>query len=535
MGKTFIVPVIFRGGLNLSATLLDLTAGECRQLHNYEINTLGKYQRILGYERFDGRPAPSDVKPSMLEGYPFPNDASELLAINAARALRRNNIQPVPGSGRILGCFVFGAFVYAFRNTEDGSAAKLWRSSLSGWTEVPTPALLPGGRYETLRCNFSGSAGGIEVVGCDGVNPAFRFDGSTFTQITTSITPNAPRHLQVLPSQVLLLAFAGGSLLYSAVGDPTKWSPVDGGGELAVSDEIVGMTIEPDNSCAVFCRNKTYVLYGRSRADFNLTTLSMTTGAIEWSIQSVAGAIYMDDRGLTRLNRVQAFGNFDAATISQAIEPLLRGYVGRAVGSFVVKRKNQYRLCFEDGGGVILTFAGQDNYGFSTFSFGKTIRCVTSDEDAAGREVIYFGSDDGYLYQAEKGFSFDGLPYTDVMRPAFTDLGAPDINKRWFKTVVECETPGRTTLTMVPDFDFSSPENAADQPKYLEVFGGGGYWDQATWDETTWSAASAYTADIYMDGVGRNMSLLVTSTSDSNPPHILRSMLIHAAARGRRR
>lgn len=533
--NTQVIPVTLRGGLNLAASVLEIGPGECLQLFNYEVNTLGRYQRCLGYERFDGQSAPSDARASLLPGFPFDTAEEELAALQAERSARRELIQQVPGSGRVLGIFVLKGGVYAFRNNLAGTAANLWKASVAGWQAVTTPALLPNGQYKTIVTNFIGSSLGIEIVGVDGVNPTFRFDGTTFTQIVGPITPDAPINVQALPSQVLLLAYRGGSIVFSGVGEPTKFSPVDGGGEIALADEIADMAIQPNNSCAIWCRSRTYLLYGTSAADFELTTLSTSTGAIFGSVQNIGDSIYLDDRGLTRLNRVQQFGNFEMASVSQKVEPLLTRYKALVSSSFVIKAKNQYRLCFTDGSGLIVTFFGTEVSGFSTFDYTKVVRCSCNAEDEQGNEVVFFGSDDGYVYQAERGFSYDGHEYTDIMRPAFANLGSPEQNKRWRKVVFECESVGSTQITVVPEFDYSSPDNQADRIQSVAVVGGGGYWDQASWDETVWSAAIVYSADAYIDGVGRNLSINVTTTSDSNPPHAINSIIFHVSPRGRRR
>ena len=533
--NTRVGQVILKGGLNLAASVLELSPGECTQLNNYEVNTLGRYQRIEGLERYDGRPAPSAVKANMLFGYPFASDALERAAILQEQQQRRNAIEQVPGSGRLLGGFVFSGAVYVFRNNLTGTGAHLYRATGAGWQLVATPTLLPNGRVKTLLANFTGSAGTKEIVGVDGVNPAFRFNGTTFTQIAGPIAPDAPTDLEVLPSQVLLLAYRKGSLVFSGVGEPTKFAAVDGGGEIPTADEIVALATQPDNSCAVFCRNRTYVLYGKSKADFNLTTLSSATGAIPHSVQNIGDSVYLDDRGLTRLNRVQQFGNFDMATISQKIEPLLKRYTGRVTASFVIKGKNQYRICFDDATGIIVTFFGAEVAGFSTFSFDRVVRCAFSDEDDQGREVVFIGSDDGYLYQLERGFSFDGQPISSTIRPAFYNGGSPDHKKRWRKIVLEVDTVSESTLVVTPDFDYSSPDTPADRSQTIIATGGGGYWDADAWDAFSWSAASTFTADIYIDGVARNMCLVINSTSADEPPHVLNSFLIHTSPLGRRR
>lgn len=529
-----VIPVPFGGGLNLAASTINLKPGEAVQLHNYEVNALGRYQSILGFECFDGKKAPSDVKPSELEGYPFATDEEEEAVVEEERALRRAVIAPVPGlaGSKVTGLFVFKGVVYAIRPYSE-TAAKMYKSTASGWQSVATPDLTTG-TFKTVQANFTGSAGTKEIIGCNGTGKAFRFDGNTLTFIDGPITPDQPLEPVVLPSQVLLMAYRNGSIVGSAVGDPTKWSPIDGGVEIGLADEFAGFSMQPNNSCAVFCRNRTYILYGKSKLDFNLTDLSTETGAIAGSIQSIGDSIYLDDRGLTRLNRVQQFGNFAMAAFSQNIDPLLKRYVGRVSTSWVVKNKNQYRLCFDDSTGIIVSFFGDQVSGFSTFSYNIPIRLTCSAEGADGQEVIYFASDDGFVYQADKGFSFNGEAIQTVLRPAFYSP-KPGYNFRWRKVTLEADMVGSKLLTLQPEFDFSNPSVPSDEVQYSEIAGGGGFWDQGTWDETAWSAAVTFRTDIHIDGVAENMSLLITTSSTKDAPHILNSMLVHVSPRGRLR
>ena len=532
---TRIVPVILKGGLNLSSSALEVEPGQCTQLFNYEVNTLGRYQRIAGYERFDGRKAPSATKPSDVDGWPFDTDEEDQAAILQEINARRQLITRVPGAGVIQGIFTFDEHVYAFRSNAEETQSMLYKSTLQGWQLVVTPLRLNSGVYRFCQANFKGSSNSKEVIGVDGVNKAFRFNGTDFTEIEGPITPDAPIDCEVLPSQVLLLAYRNGSFVYSAVGDPTKFDPTDGGGEIACADEIAKMQMQANNSCAIFCRHRTYILYGSSEADFTLENLSKTTGAIASSVQSIGDSIYLDDRGLTRLDRVQAFGNFEMATISQLIDPLLNKYTDRVTASIAIKDKNQYRLCFDDGTGLILTFYGKEVSGFSTFHLGKVVRCIYAGEDERGREVIYFGSDDGFVYQLEKGVTFDGDPVPFVCRPAFYNFRSVDVKKRFRKLIVEADTVGRATINVAPDFDYSDPDNPWHIPSQTIVMGGGGYWDQGTWDESRWSSASVFTFDTYIDGVARNMTFAISGNAINEPPHILNSFIVHYSPRSRRR
>jgi hypothetical protein len=539
------IPILFKGGLNLSSSVLELQAGEAIQLFNYEVNSLGRYQRLMGYERFDGRPAPSAVKAGDLPGWPFADDESTRVAVTSEREARRLAIQPIDGSGPIRGIAQFKGVTYAFRDSQDGDECFMWEASAQGWQKVATPRLKAGGKYEFSVANFGASDSSVKLYGVDSQNPLFEFDGNRFLQITGPIPEKFPTHIEILSSQIMVNAYEGGTFVYSAVGEPSDFL---NGGEIGTGDDIVGLDLQANNAMAVLCRNRTYLLYGTSKADFQLQDLSKTTGAIEGTVQTMGDSVYLDDRGMTRLNRVQQFGNFDTATISQKVEPLLNEYIRRTTASMIIREKNQYRVCFDDGTGLICTFFGSEVSGFSTFDFQKVVRCAYSGEDETGREVVFFGSDDGYVYQMERGFSFDGEPIRHVLRPAFTDLGSPEYKKRWRKIVAEIGTSATASMFCTPEFDYADPwlpyhrpndtipAHIAQQINYaITAQGGGGFWDQAQFDITRWSSALVYTSDVYIDGLSRNISTVFTGDAIDEPPHVMNSVIIHFSPRGRRR
>jgi len=177
--------------------LLQLPTGVARDALNFECSLLGGYARIAGYERYDGHAAPSSKTYTLVyvnafsttpvvgntitgfssgaTGYvlyvgsnfivcsevtgsfaigetikvgastvgtsitaPASITALEVATYTGLAADRqRTHIAAVPGSGSILGVFVYNDVVYAFRNNAGGTAAALYKSSASGWTLVP--------------------------------------------------------------------------------------------------------------------------------------------------------------------------------------------------------------------------------------------------------------------------------------------------------------------------------------------------------------------------------------------------------------
>jgi hypothetical protein len=534
------IPIVFQGGLNLVSSTFNMQAGEAVELNNYEVNPLGRYQRIMGYESFDGQPAPSEIVESELTGYPFATDELLVQAVTNERDARRTAIQPIEGSGAIRGVVRYNGSVYAFRDNTQGDQCYMWKATSTGWQKVTTPFLFAGGKYEFVTANFGASSNSIKLYGVDGKNHLFEFDGYKFIQIKGAIPNKFPTHLEVLSSQVMVNSYEGGTFVFSAVGDPTDFL---NGGEIGTGDEITALDLQANNTMAVFCRNRTYMLYGSSKADFELQDLSKNTGAVDRSVQTIGDSIYLDDRGLTRLNRVQQFGNFASATISQKVEPLLSKYVRRVTASFAIREKNQYRLCFDDGTGLICSFFGSEVSGFSTFDYGKVVRCAYSGEDENGKEVLYFGSDDGYVYQMQKGFSFDGQAINHKFIPTLVNLNAPEVKKRWRKAVVEIDTLSTALIRFEPEFDYPDPaqfDQTIDQTSQTMSYiilakGGQTYVNQNTYNEQLVSQAKTYTADVYVDGVSRNMSMTFSGNAIEEPPHILNSAVLHFSPRGRRR
>ncbi len=524
-------PISLRGGLNMADSDNDAPPGTCRELVNFEVNTAGRYQRVSGFERYDGKPSPSAVRIVDLPGFPFPTDEDSLIAFETEIELRREAIGSVPGDGPIIGGFVFDGIVYAMRNTAGGAAAKLHRATATGWQEVTTPALSPGGRLFTRQTNFSGGSGSMEIIGVDGKNPAFRFDGTTFTQITGPIAPDAPILVEVLPSQVLLMAYPGGSLVASAVGDPTKWTPTDGGVEFAVGDEITELQVQADSTCAIGCRNRTYMLYGTSKADFQLKSLSTKVGMRMGTAQTLSDTLFLDDRGLTMLARVQQFGDFAQAAISQGVKPLLDQYAGREVSSLAVKSKNQYRLLFGDGSCLFTTFSPDGAPQYTQVNYGKPFSCGFGGEDLEGKEAVFAGGQDGYVYQLDRGTSFDGAEYSSYLLTTFINFGSPEARKKWHKLVIECDSVTEVVMSAAAFFDFMSP----DIPDSEVIIGSGSKWDLSEWDNATWGGSSTSWADMYISGVSRNIAIYLETTSKRIPPFILSNLFLHSKPVSRRR
>lgn len=390
-----------------------------------------------------------------------------------------------------------------------------------------------GGRFEFVNYNFGGHSSTLKMYGVNGLDKAFEWDGSTFSFLPTGMTTDTPNHIAA-HLNYLFLAFSGGSLQHSGIGDPSAWSVVTGAAELTVGDTITGLQVTPGMVMIVFSRNSTRVLHGSSPQDWFLRTHSINSGAIEWTIQQVQETMALDDRGVTRFSRTDTFGDFRDDTVSEMVRSILNGLKDSVKASVAVKDKNQYILFFDDGVALQCTFKDRKLMGFMKLVYDATVECIVAGEDSSGDEQIFFGSDDGYVYELNKGTSFDGAEINAFLRLAYNHFGSPRYWKRFQKVFLElsADTDPNVAIEFAPDFSYSDPDIPSPSPETQDVTGGGGFWDGANWNQFYWSGQAVATLETYIDGIGVNMGLLINSDGTYDLPHTMHGAIVHYHLRG---
>jgi len=435
------------------------------------------------------------------------------------------------GSTSLTGC-VRGAHSTTPAGHTAGDLVMAHRALSKGIRKTVT--LVPGGRYEFINYNFGGSTSSNRMYGCDGFNPAFEFDGTYWVPVYTGMSVDTPRHITAHKKH-LFLAFHKGSLQHSGIGLPYSWTVITGAAELGTGDEITGLQVMRGDSMAIFNRNRTYILYGTSIADWNLKTFSSNSGAVEYTVQNLAETIYLDDRGITNLSAVNAYGDFAISSLSKKIKPVIDSKKGKSISSVRVRSKGQYRLFFNDGTAVFGTFAGNKLAGFIRADLGKVVYSVCSSEDADGDEILFFGSNDGYIYQMDKGTSFDGVKVEAMLRLSYYHYDTPTRNKRFRKIHFEMSADSDVSLKFMPAYSYDDPQVPEAREQAMSVTGGGGYWNVDDWDTFNWSSAVVSTAEHNIEGVGTNMGLLILSESIYEQPHTLQGVTVHYSPRRIRR
>ena len=155
---------------------------------------------------------------------------------------------------------------------------------------------------------------------------------------------------------------------------------------------------------------------------------SESAGALAHSMQSIGGDIvYLDDRGLTVLGQAQEFGNFKSGAIDRPVRRYVQTAKPYVNASCISRDNDEYRLFIRRAieTDVLTATFGRTFDGFAQTTYPILINCICSLEDDTGAERIFAGADDGFVYELDKGTSFNGAAIYAYLKTAFNHLGSP--------------------------------------------------------------------------------------------------------------
>ena len=438
------------------------------------------------------------------------------------------------GAGDAVGTVFLHTQVGAFAggDTLTGSTSG-GTASLAGDSTSFTFA--PGGKCDFVNYNFYGQASGNMMFCAYGTGVAFGWDGSGAALVDSSVPALFATHIGVQSNH--LVTTIASSLMISGIGAPFTSTAISGAAEIAVGDVITGLENPQGDVTAVFSLNSTNLLFGTSAADFQLKNHSRISGAREWTIQRVGNVRYLDDRGLTQLNAVEAFGDFKENSFSKFIDPLIRDKMGREIDSVVVREKDQYRIFYDDGTALIARIPEEGGFPhFTRINYPITVNTCNTGEDNSGIERIFFGSSDGFVYQMDSGNSFDGASLDYFIRLPYYMIGTPRTIKRFYKVVLEVETEIGINSTVdvkyAPDFSYGNPDRPKGVQQTFDVSGGGAYWgEDEVWADFFWGQLPNE-AEGYIKGSGRNIGLSISGSSILDGSHTITGVTIQYNLRG---
>ena len=437
-------------------------------------------------------------------------------------------------AGTAAGRLIFASQTGTFQAEDLDVGANPNVATIAGDSAAIT--LAPNGRYEFDIHNFGGGFGTRKIYGASGVHRGFEFDGSVFVPIDTGLGANdKPKHVVVHKEQ-LFFAFDA-SNQHSAPGAPYVFNAIFGAAELAVGDEVTGYMVQAGDvttgALTILTRNKAFMLYGNDVSDWNLVVFQPDAGAIRYTAQHINGTLAQDDRGLTFIGTSQNYGNFSQNTISNLVQPFVRTQRLAAIASCISREKNQYRVFYSDGQAAYVTMDGAKLVGIMSIVFANPVACVWSGEANDGSEVILFGSTNGFVYQMERGTSFDGEPIDYSLLLAYNNLKSPQTIKRWRKLMLEINGDKYAEFSLGYQLGYNSSMLSQPATVTADVGNASAFWDQFIWDQFFWDGQSLVPKEFPLEGASDNIAIAISGSSDEYGPFTITGALMHYTPRTR--
>ena len=500
--------VVCEGGLNNQANPLTITPGETIISINYEPSLLGGYRRVSGITKFD-------------------------TAI-------------VPGAGdRVLGVSVFGAGVIAAR---DNATPKvdIYVSSGSGWgAKINSDTRTPGGKHYFTKYDYTGTR---RIIGVDGKNNPFRWDGSTYTLLNASGSPANAAYVAEYKRHIFYSGYSAntGAITFSVPLDETSFAAADGAGEIVVGDTVVALR-KFREQLIIFCNNSIFKLVGDSKFNFELLPITFDIGcAAPDTIQEIGGDLYfLGPDGIRTIAGTEKIGDVELASVSKKIQDLTPNIISTSnanITSVSIPSKSQYRLFYSNDGDAVADALGviggikrsAERGDFWEWGELKGIKVFCADNDfISNQERVVHGAFDGFVYEQELGNDFGGTAIEATLQTAYNHFDDPSKRKTIYKATIFYQAEGTISLDVFLIYDYD--DGAKLQPANFTIATGG---------STTSYGAAVYGTDAYGSaeipraaqttiGSGYQVSLKFI-TSDSNPAHTIQGFVLEYGLGGRR-
>jgi len=256
------------------------------------------------------------------------------------------------------------------------------------------------------------------------------------------------------------------------------------------------------------------------------------TGAVDYTMQNMTGSVAFDDRGISSLKTTLSYGNFVQDTITSRILPYINNHIGQAIASTINRRKSQYRLFFNNGDVLYSTIINGKHVGSMPITFLDIPFCTFAGKLPSGEDVSFFGSENGFVYQMDKGSSFDGQNIETYLE--FNYTGSNRILKRYRKCSIELSSPTLSFIELFVGYSlgYDSDEYAqSDIGRKVQTSLGIARWGDFFWGKAFWGSSGLAPAEISLAGTSENIAIIMYGSSAGINPFTINSFTINYTSR----
>ena len=495
--------VFCQGGLNTSRDVLsqgETQPGSAVALINYEPSVTGGYRKINGFS---------------------------------------NDYGTVTGTGKVLGVCVANGVndgILACRAPSSGSDyLHYWDTATSAWVAVTTsgsPTMTGVTKVRFTKYNW----GSPKVTLTDGINPAATYNGTTYTQITHTDAPSAPKFSHVFKNHMFLAGdpSENTNLYFSAPYDETSFAPADGSGVINVGFPIVAIKSFRD-VLYIFGTNNIRKLAGDNISNFVLQEVTDDLGCMASdSVIEIGGdLLFLSQDGLRPISGTDKIGDVNLETVSKDIQSIFTDIVFdidlEGLNAVVIRQKTQFRYFFAaaDSQGIIGGFRQTPNGLQFEYSQMLGITATASDSGYIGQyEYVIHGDDNGKVHRQEQGNDFDGTDIFSVFQTPFFHMQDPEQRKVFYTVATYLRAEGDNEIVMSALYDYEDVDTLSPTNFTLSTEGAAAYYNEALYDSTAiFDGNPAPVKRTNISGSGKSASFKFV-TNDSNASHSIQGLVI---------
>lgn len=484
---------------------------------NYETSLTGGYRRISGYSRYIA--------------------------------------DTVPGTGQILGTFVFNNGVMAMR----GASVSFAATSATTWTlltSTATTARTGALKYRAITYNWVAPT----IAAVDGDNTPFKYTSSGWTDL--SAAPASAGHIAEFKRHLFLAVDNSQTLTFSAPGDDTNYAATAGAGAINVGFGVHGLGTWRDE-LYVFGKKNISKVTGTSASNWVLSPVTQNIGCVAPdSIREVGGdLVFLSADGVRTIAGTMRIGDVDISNLSRPVQKKatalipIENYSDGSCASVVLRIKSQYRIFASRAGtdrstqGGLIGCLRQNTDGGVNWEWFDFLGANIYSADSAylndeSELIVHSHNDasDGYVYKQEQSaFNFltasgNTVNIAATLRVPPLTFDDPQLRKTFYRLCAYIYAESATVVYTGSIYDLNDPNTTQPIDRILANIAVISTYDASDtlYDVALFDPQSERDVKFctQLEGSAMNASFILYSTGGY--PYIVKSLTIEYALNGRR-
>jgi len=373
----------------------------------------------------------------------------------------------------------------------------------------------------------------------DGVNPAAKYNGTTYTQITHANAPTDPKFSSAFANHLWLAGDPAEpfNIYFSAPNADTDFDPANGAGVINIGFTVTQMKAFR-NQLYVFGQNQIKRIIGDNYSNFTVENVTNDLGCVapDTVVEFGGDIIFLGPDGIRPISGTSRIGDVELETVSREIQKTFENYTANEdvtkLKALVIRRKSQFRLFFEANTSLSLLAAIRKGpTAQSTFEYSQLVG-VEATAVASGYigqfEFVLHGDTSGKVYKQEEGDSFADDNIFSVYQTPYYFMGDPEVRKVFYKVKTFFKTEGEATINVGIDFNFGDSEIVTPENFSLTTAGAASFFDAAStiYDTTDiYDGNPSPTRSTNISGSGDSISVSYVTNSTS-PSHTIQAVSI---------